>query len=174
MQVSRVVEYMRGPGLQSSFDDSNAVTLSKFTYGTDSIFGLLEQDDERKTAFDEYMVITKQRNPRAWFELYPMEEKLRCMDCHPNHPLIVDIGGGIGHILEQFKQRYPDHPGRLILQDLPSTLERSERLPEGVEAMGYDFFTPQPVGGMLPLFWIYVITDTSHRCLDLHSSSCSA
>jgi hypothetical protein len=39
--------------------------------------------------------------------------------------------------------------GRVILQDLPKVIEDiSEPLP-GVEKMGYDFFTPQPIKGKI-------------------------
>ena len=62
--------------------------------------------------------------------------------------LLVDIGGNVGHDLVRFKTQYPDLPGRLILQDLPSVIEAAKpSLPAGIETMDHDFFTPQPVQG---------------------------
>lgn len=59
---------------------------------------------------------------------------------------MVDIGGGRGQDLMSFKDKFPNAPGRFILQDQPHVVE-SAHLSERVEKMGYDFFTPQPVKG---------------------------
>ena len=57
-----------------------------------------------------------------------------------------DIGGGLGHDLGRFKRTFPQAGGRLILQDLARTVADA-LVVEGIEAMAYDFFTPQPVHG---------------------------
>lgn len=137
---------MRGPGL-----GPDAESLSKFTYGVNHVFELMESDPQLKKTFDEYMFVEQQWFRFAWFEIYPPAQELASLDCDPTHPLIVDLGGGRGQNLIRFKQQYPDHPGRLILQDLPSTVEGIPELPDGIEAMGHDFFTPQPVHGMYPM-----------------------
>jgi hypothetical protein len=80
-----------------------------------------------------------------WFEYYPVKERLRVDD--PSHVLFVDIGGNTGGDVATFKKRFPDLPGRVILQDLPSVIEGAQPSPAGVESMGHDFFTPQPVKG---------------------------
>lgn len=66
---------------------------------------------------------------------------------HPNDVLLVDIGGGEGHYLHAFNDRFPDAPGRRILQDLPQVVSGPMDAPTGTELMAYDFFTPQPVKG---------------------------
>jgi len=66
----------------------------------------------------------------------------------PERVLYVNVGGGIGHQCAEFRNKYPASqiPGRVVLQDLPATIERA--LPtEGVENMAHDFFQPQPVKG---------------------------
>lgn len=61
-------------------------------------------------------------------------------------PVFVDVSGSVGHYYALFKTRYPLIPGRIILQDMPSTLEHA--LPTyGVKTLGHDFFKPQPVRG---------------------------
>lgn len=80
-----------------------------------------------------------------WFETFPVEAKLGNVD--PSQTLLVDIGGGIGHDLVIFKNRFPNLSGKLILQDLPTVVEAARDLPTGIEAIGYDFFNPQPVTG---------------------------
>lgn len=44
--------------------------------------------------------------------LYPVEETLfRGADASPDAPLVVDIAGGLGHDIDEFKKFYPNHPG---------------------------------------------------------------
>lgn len=64
-----------------------------------------------------------------------------------NDILLVDVGGGKGHDLIKFLNRYPSAWGRLILQDLPNLIQNLEGLSPGIQAMGHDFFTPQTVKG---------------------------
>ncbi|QSZ29277.1 hypothetical protein DSL72_003789 [Monilinia vaccinii-corymbosi] len=49
----------------------------------------------------------------------------------------------------EFKTRFPNIKGRVIFQDLPGEIEHaiSQGLPEGVEAMAHDFYTPQVIKG---------------------------
>ncbi|KAG2416638.1 hypothetical protein HFD88_007854 [Aspergillus terreus] len=154
--AGRLVDYMRGPGLSP-----DAESLSKFTYGVNHVFELMESDPQLKKTFDEYMFVEQQWFPFAWFEIYPPAQELASLDYDPTHPLIVDLGGGRGQNLIRFKQQYPNHPGRLILQDLPSTVEGIPELPDGIEAMGHDFFTSQPVHGASIYLFRHAIHDWS-------------
>lgn len=63
--------------------------------------------------------------------------------------LLIDIGGNQGHDLKIFKERHPNLPGRLILQDLPEVVNKITTPLEGIEVIPYDFFTPQPIKGTL-------------------------
>lgn len=65
-----------------------------------------------------------------------------------NPVLLVDVGGGKGHDLALFQKMYSDLPGGLVLQDIPYVIEQAGALPAGIEAMPYDFFTPNPIKGM--------------------------
>jgi hypothetical protein len=60
--------------------------------------------------------------------------------------MIVDVGGGKGHDLEAFHEKFLGK-GRLVLQDLPQALEGIEGLGADIERMSYDFFAKQPVQG---------------------------
>jgi len=65
--------------------------------------------------------------------------------------LLVDVGGSLGHDLSEFQRKWPDMPGRLVLQDLPAVVEQAQSmsLHPRVEVMPHDFFTEQPVKGRL-------------------------
>lgn len=69
-----------------------------------------------------------------------------CADWPSEKPVFVDVGGGTGQQCVAIKEKFPDLPGKVILQDLPAVVAGA-KLPEGMEAMAYDFFTPQPVKG---------------------------
>lgn len=138
---------MRGPGIQQFADEPDAITLFKYALGTDVIFSLLEKNPEQKQAFDDYMAARRVDKMPQWFEIYPSAEKLSNVRDEPGAVLMVDVGGGPGQELARFKNRHPNMSGRMILQDLPLTLQRIEKLPDGIEPMEYDFFTPQPIKG---------------------------
>lgn len=80
--------------------------------------------------------------------------------------LIVDIGGGNGHELLEFRRRFPKptYPGRVVLQDLPATFSHVDIAAlekDGVEVMEHDFFKPQPVNGAQFYYMASVIHDWS-------------
>ncbi|KAK1143713.1 hypothetical protein N8T08_006113 [Aspergillus melleus] len=142
---AKLVEYMRGPGVSQFADQPNEVTLFKYAHGYDKIFGMLEVNPEQKEAFDEYMAARRLVQQPQWFEMYPAAKKLRNVRSQTDSVLLVDVGGGPGQEMARFRQRHPEIAGRIVLQDLPLTLNRIEKVPEGIEPMEYDFFTPQPV-----------------------------
>lgn len=72
--------------------------------------------------------------------------------------LLVDVGGGIGQDLLKFHAKNPDLRGRLILQDLPDVVNNA-KVPEYIEAMGHDFFTPQPIHGAKAYFLHSILHD---------------
>lgn len=93
--------------------------------------------------------MASRREPElSWLSVYPVQERLGDDGdgCRPSRPLYVNIGGGIGHQCAQFRERYPDVPGRVVLQDLPHSIAAALPTP-GVENMAHDFFEPQPVEG---------------------------
>ncbi|KAL6232854.1 hypothetical protein BDW75DRAFT_216760 [Aspergillus navahoensis] len=75
--------------------------------------------------------------------------------------LIVDIGGGKGHYLHAFNRKFPDTPGRRILQDLPHVLDTVTDVPEKTELMPHDFFTAQPVKGARTYYLHWILHDWS-------------
>lgn len=80
---------------------------------------------------------------------YPVKENLiEGFDkSSPEAVLLVDIGGSLGHDCEEFLRKFPDAPGRIVLQDLPVVVEQITDLDEKVERMGYDFYDKQPIKG---------------------------
>jgi len=96
--------------------------------------------------------MSAQREGRAyWLDLYPLEEKLLGKACDDmNEVLFVDMGGALGSEIRELQRGYPALKGRMILQDLPQTIEHVSEGPR-LEAMVHDLFTPQPIKGSICL-----------------------
>ena len=80
----------------------------------------------------------------SWLDIYP--HALLVESATRDSPIVVDIGGNIGHDLERFRVAHPELADRLVLQDRPDVVV-SSKCPDPVQKMGYDFFTPQPIQG---------------------------
>ncbi|KAI3559148.1 hypothetical protein CABS01_02474 [Colletotrichum abscissum] len=80
----------------------------------------------------------------AWTEIFPVERLMEGDDAQT--PLLVDVGGSTGHDVLKFHSIYPETASRLYLEDLGSVVDQAV-LPEGVNRVSYDFFTPQPIRG---------------------------
>lgn len=85
---------------------------------------------------------------RRWFEVVDLDQALSQVES-PDSPLIIDIGGNVGHDLIALHKSHPELEGKLILMDLPGPIRNAKRagLPAAIEAVVYNFFTPQPVVG---------------------------
>ncbi|KAI1775116.1 hydroxyindole O-methyltransferase [Hypoxylon cercidicola] len=98
----------------------------------------------------------------SWMDtgFFPVQQRLSTgAESHPGAVFLVDIGGSLGHDLEEFCGKHPDVPGRVILQDLPSVLNQIQDLDPRIERMAYDFYTEQPVKGSRAYFMHSVLHD---------------
>ena len=81
---------------------------------------------------------------QTWTISYPVEAEVGAFRPDLDSALLVDIGGGFGQHSVFFKDKFPQLSGRIIVQDVPSTLAHAPKS-EGIEFMVHDFFTPQPI-----------------------------
>ena len=57
-------------------------------------------------------------------DIYPADENLlQGFDSSHGIVLFVDVGGGRGHEIEKFQERFPQEKSQMVLQDLPHILE---------------------------------------------------
>ncbi|KAE9375979.1 S-adenosyl-L-methionine-dependent methyltransferase [Stipitochalara longipes BDJ] len=90
---------------------------------------------------------------QSWDESYPVKERLiDGFDASISDALFVDIAGGRGHEVGQLKIRFPEAPGRFILEDLPAVIDDTKELDNSIERIKYDFFQSQPVKGSRTYF----------------------
>ena len=108
-------------------------------------FGWLSENPPYLGIFSNYMGGYRAGRP-SWVDagFYPVSERLTsAFDSSISPVLLVDVGGGKGHDLEELRAKHSSLPGTLILQDQPEVISKVSA--QGFEATAHDFFTPQPV-----------------------------
>ncbi|KAI0110614.1 putative sterigmatocystin 8-O-methyltransferase precursor [Hypoxylon sp. NC0597] len=102
-------------------------------------------------------------------------EREFAQDTTPSTPLFVDIGGAVGHQCIALKKKFPELPGRVILQEQEHVISQVKENPlpgfEGIEAQPYDFFTPQPIKGARAYYLRNILHDwPNHKCKEILQS----
>lgn len=141
-----MLDFFRIQGYKSPTDSLNCPF--QLTFATElPFFEYLCQDPEILKDFNTFM--KRNRGSRKhWIDWFPVEsEILSAIPSAENETLLVDVGGGKGHDLERLLSKYPQTKGRLVLQDLPDTINSIEQLSPDIHPMSHNFFTPQPVKG---------------------------
>ena len=121
----------------------------QYGHGTTKVFfEWLVERPKILESFNNHMAGYRQ-GQHSWMDedFFPIKGALENFDLGDSSPLLVDVGGGIGHDVEEFRKRYPGVPGRLIVQDLPETIQQASKAGQSIELMAHDFFTPQPIEG---------------------------
>ncbi|KAL4911226.1 hypothetical protein BDW74DRAFT_172693 [Aspergillus multicolor] len=93
----------------------------------------------------------------------------------PEITLIVDVRGGEGQQLHAFTLKFPPSTirGRRIVQDRPNVIANIAQPASetGIQPMGHDFFTPQPVKGARVYYMHWIIhswSDEQARAILTH------
>ncbi|KAK6065517.1 O-methyltransferase [Seiridium cupressi] len=120
--------------------------------------------------FLPYMNIQREGRP-AFFDVLDFEKQF-AQNATNSTPLFVDVGGSMGAQCVEFRKRYPDLVGRVVLQDLPAAIEKVKANPlpgsQNVEAEAYDFFTPEPIKGARAYYLRNVLHDwPDSQCVEI-------
>jgi demethylsterigmatocystin 6-O-methyltransferase len=87
------------------------------------------------------------KDRKDWSDFYPVEERLgKGAETNSDAVMMVDVGGGLGHQAVGLKKKFPQLPGRFVVQDLMSLPPESDRV-DGVEYVVHDFLKEQPIKG---------------------------
>lgn len=81
-----------------------------------------------------------------WFDVFPFDQFIG-NGSDKGTILFVDIGSALGHQSIALRQRFPNIPGRVVIQDTAQVMGAVQPSHD-IEPQIYDFFTPQPVKGM--------------------------
>ena len=125
----------------------------QYAHNTQSThFRWLADRAEHSQRFNNYMKGCRERK-RSWMDpgFYPVKERLETGSNkgkgHKDSVFLVDVGGGLGHDLEELKAKHADLPGLLVLQDQAAVISQIGKASPGIELTAHDFFTPQTVKG---------------------------
>ena len=117
-----------------------------------SYFDHIHSDAQRTKDFNTFMSGNRV-DRRHWVDWFPVETEIFSGTLGGSENIVlVDVGGGNGHDLERFVEKYPSSQGRVVLQDLPQVLGNLGGLHKGIKTMSHDFFTPQPIRGTQAIF----------------------
>ncbi|KAJ6186227.1 hypothetical protein N7519_007528 [Penicillium mononematosum] len=110
--------------------------------------------------FNNLMSAYHQGRP-SWMDgnFYPVETLIEGAKTGEEDVFIVDVGGNKGHDLEEFISKWPNTPGRLILQDQPHVLKDIKSLNPAIKSMVHDFYQEQPIKGARVYFLHSVLHD---------------
>ena len=89
------------------------------------LFAWLPDHPDALTAFTNHLAgFTDGR--AKWTSMYPSKDRL-LEGADSTGPLIVDVGGGVGQDVAVFQEDFQQPPGRLFVQDLPSTTSEARK-----------------------------------------------
>ncbi|KAI2610039.1 putative O-methyltransferase [Hypoxylon fragiforme] len=122
-------------------------------------FAWLDQNPPYLQIFNNYMSAYRAGKP-SWVDpgFYPVSERL-VDGFDGSSVLLVDVGGGLGHDLQELRGKHPSLPGKLILQDRAEVISTVSGQSALFEAAAHDFFTPQPVKGARAYYLHSVLHD---------------
>jgi hypothetical protein len=114
------------------------------------LFDYLQTQPKLFADFNLFMgaVATSEKNKWDWWDI--QGRLIDGFDASKSDVLLVDVGGGKGHDVQDFKNKYGTKcEGKLVLQDLPKLIQgiKPGTLEESIVQMGYDFFEEQPIKG---------------------------
>lgn len=127
-----------------------------YAYAYDSegktFYEVLTETPERLNMFNKAMMQMEAGSPTLG--MFPFSSLKEEVIAEPERAFVVDIGGGRGQCLLMIQQETSNGFGassKMILQDRPAVLDTiPQELVPGIEKMGYDFYTEQPVKSELP------------------------
>ncbi|GKZ38832.1 hypothetical protein AbraIFM66950_011355 [Aspergillus brasiliensis] len=165
-----ILKFLRQNNYQAPTDGHHCPLQLAFNT-PDAFFEHLAHNPALNTQFNHLMSVYHQ-GKASWMDpgFYPVDRLLHQFPTDNNPVLLVDVGGGKGHDLMEFRTKWPDLPGRLILQDQPAVLAEATDLHPSIECMAHDFFTEQPVKGARAYFLHSILHDWAdeacHRILE--------
>lgn len=127
-------------------------------------FDWMRQHPEQMKSLGQAMAIER---GRQWTDTYPVPEKVGSFTPDPDSALLVDVGGGFGQQAVDFQTKFPNLPGRIIVQDIPETLSRAPAV-DGIEFVVQDFFQPQEIKGAKFYYLRHILHDwTDEDCIKI-------
>ncbi|KAJ5919065.1 hypothetical protein N7466_010008 [Penicillium verhagenii] len=165
--VLKTPDFLRKTNYQNP--ENHSAGPMQYTYDTNlTTFEWLAQDVAVHERFHSFVEHVRESRP-FWVDWYPVQERiLDGSSCETGDALIVDIAAGSGRDMLAFKKKFPDATGRIIVEDLPAVFNDVTYHDLGLEKIGYDAFTPQPVQGSRAYFLKFLLHEFSdENCMEI-------
>jgi hypothetical protein len=155
--------YRNVSGAPGPFQDAHKTDMGMFQW--------LISDPPMMTNFNNFMS-GQRMNRQDWYDFFPVDDILLAgaNATNPDATLLIDVAGGEGHDAQAFHRRFPNHPGKVILQDLPPVIENIKpgQIDSKIICQPYDFFTPQPIHGARAYYFRSIFHDwPDHECVKI-------
>jgi hypothetical protein len=139
-------EWFRNSGFKSPDDHFNNPYCFAHQTGDKNMWEYIGSFPDRFESLNLAMIA--QTEATKWTAgVFPFTEELSKLQTDDETVLVVDIGGGSGHVTKKIKEFADGIPGQIVLQERPEVIESiGDKLPD-IKKMEYDFFTPQPLKG---------------------------
>lgn len=134
----------------NGYKNPTGASQTAFQFANNTKATYFEWMQQRPALADNFNTVMQGvRSARVnWLDWFPVQaEVLNEAKDDPRAVTMVDVGGGKGHDLLAFRARFPNAPGRFILEDQQHVLDTVNEVMGNTEGRTYDFFTPQPVIG---------------------------
>ncbi|WQF84394.1 Putative O-methyltransferase domain, S-adenosyl-L-methionine-dependent methyltransferase superfamily [Colletotrichum destructivum] len=152
---AKMADFFAETGYKNPQDSEQ--TVFQYAHGWNgNLWSYYEAHPEKQQQFNVIQQTISAQQP-AWTDIFPVHTLL---EVDPGLPLLVDVGGSTGHDLLKFYKAHPETASLLYLEDLESVIQSAE-LPESINKIAYDFFSPQPVMGARAYFMHSILHDWS-------------
>jgi hypothetical protein len=145
----KIPQFLRENGYQNTSSGGQLPWMLGH-HTTLSVFKYLQSQPEMMALFLSWMKFNRTGLP-VFLDAFNFEQE-HGRDTTDSTVLFVDVGGAMGHQAILFRQHNPTLRGRVVVQELPATVERLQANPppgfDRIEAAAHDFFTPQPIKGI--------------------------
>lgn len=133
-------------------------------FNTDqTLFEWMPQHPKHMKSLGHLMALQR---PEIWVDHFPVLEQLGDFPS-AEKTLMVDIGGGFGQQSKALRVKFPELPGKVVVQDIPQTLAAAQPA-EGVEFVEHNFFEPQPIHGAKFYYLRHVLHDwPDQHCIEI-------
>ncbi|KAH8689425.1 o-methyltransferase-like protein [Talaromyces proteolyticus] len=160
--LAKLPQYLQKTNYKNPDDSWNGPF--QFAEPTDlQYFEWIQQHSQHQEAFTTHMALQRMERGPNWFEFYPVEERLLATDKDTSKAFLVDLGGGVGHDLAAFAEKYPKLAPRLVLEDQEHVLadvdKQNFKLNPNIQRVPTDLFKPQSVKGAKTYYLRTVLHD---------------
>lgn len=105
------------------------------------------------------LAVERQWHVDGFASIYPFADL--ATGAPPKSIVLVEVGGGHGHVVRELRVALPAFRGRMVLEDLPAVVDSAPPQDE-VEYIPYNFLTSgQPIQGACAYLFRHVLLDWS-------------